>query len=68
LKVTIADGMGTENEININKDKVSGEELLKQLGINLFEAMIIKNGEIVNENTILTSKDRVKVINVIHGG
>lgn len=68
MKVTITDGMGIENEININKDKISGEELLKQLKINLFEAMIIKNGEIVNENAILTSKDRVKVINVIHGG
>lgn len=68
MKVIITDGMGTETEKDITTDKSSGEELLKQLGINLFEAIIMKNGEIVNESTILTKEDRIKIINVIHGG
>lgn len=68
MKIKIADGMGTETEKEINADEVSGTELLKKFGINLFEAMIIKNGEIVRESEILTSKDTVKILNVIHGG
>lgn len=68
MKIIITDGMGTETEKDINIDKISGEELLKQLEINLFEAMIMKNGEIVNESAILTRDDRVKILNVIHGG
>jgi len=51
-----------------NSDEISGEDLLKRLGIGSFEAVIMKNGEIVRECEILTSKDRVKVLNVIHGG
>ncbi|MGZ7047633.1 MAG: MoaD/ThiS family protein [Methanobacterium sp.] len=47
---------------------MSGGELLEKLGINLFEAMIMKNGEIVNESDILSSSDRIKIMNVIHGG
>ena len=68
MKVIITNGMGTKTEKDITTDKISGEELLKQLGINLFEAIIMKNGEIVNESTILTKEDRIKIINVIHGG
>lgn len=68
MKVVITDGMGTDTEKEIKTDEISGEELLKQLGINLFEAIIMKNGEIVNERVVLTSSDRIKIMNVIHGG
>ncbi|MGZ7096095.1 MAG: MoaD/ThiS family protein [Methanobacterium sp.] len=68
MKIIITDGMGTETEKEIKTDKISGGELLEKLGINLFEAMIMKNGEIVNESDILSSSDRIKIMNVIHGG
>lgn len=68
MKIIITDGMGTETEKDVNKNEISGKELLKYLDINLFEAMIMKNGEIVNESAILTSDDRIKILNVIHGG
>jgi sulfur carrier protein len=68
MKIIITDGMGTESEKEINTGKISGKELLKKLDINPFEAMIVKNGEIVNESAILTSADKIKILNVIHGG
>ncbi|MGZ7043564.1 MAG: MoaD/ThiS family protein [Methanobacterium sp.] len=68
MKVIITDGMGTDTEKEIKTDEISGGELLEKLNINLFEAMIMKNGEIVNESAILTSSDRIKIMNVIHGG
>ncbi|MGZ7109116.1 MAG: MoaD/ThiS family protein [Methanobacterium sp.] len=68
MKVIITDGMGTNTEKEIQTDEISGGELLEKLNINLFEAMIMKNGEIVNESAILTSSDRIKIMNVIHGG
>lgn len=68
MKITITDGMGTETEKEINAEEISGEELLKQLDITLFEAMIMKNGEIVRESEILTRADNIKILNVIHGG
>ena len=68
MKIIITDGLGTETEKEINKDEISGKELLKILDISIFEAMIMKNNEIVTENTILTNKDNIKILNMIHGG
>ena len=68
MKIIISDGLGTEKEKEINKDQISGKELLKLLDISLFEAMIMKNNEIVTESVILTSKDKIKILNMIHGG
>jgi len=68
MKIKISDGLGTETEKEINKDEISGKELLKLLDISVFEAMIMRNNEIVTENTILTSKDNIKILNMIHGG
>ena len=68
MKIIVSDGLGTETEKQINKDQISGKELLKLLNISLFEAMIMKNNEIVTESTILTSKDKIKILNMIHGG
>jgi len=52
----------------ITFEKITGKELMDQLGISIFEGMIIKNGTIVSESEILTSDDKIKVLNVIHGG
>ena len=68
MKIKITDGMGDKNEIEIESEEISGENLLKQLGISLFEATIIKNGVIVRESEILTGNDEVKVLKMIHGG
>jgi sulfur carrier protein ThiS len=68
MKVKITDGMGNDEEINIESDELTGKELLEKLDINLFAAVIEKNNVIVSESEILTSADDIKVLNMIHGG
>jgi sulfur carrier protein ThiS len=68
MKVKITDGMGNDQELEIDSDEITGKELLKILDISAFEAIIEKNNVIVRESEILTSKDNIKVLNMIHGG
>jgi sulfur carrier protein len=64
----ITDGMGNNEEKEINAEQITGKELLTKLDISTFEAMIMKNNEIVRESEILTSNDKIKILNMIHGG
>lgn len=68
MKIIITDGMGKEEEKEIDTEKIIGKELLAELGISVFEAMIMKNNEIVRESELLTNQDKIKVLNMIHGG
>jgi sulfur carrier protein ThiS len=67
LKILITDGMGYDEEKEINEDEISGKELLEKLGISAFEAMIMKNNEIVRKRELLTNEDKIKILNMIHG-
>ena len=60
--------MGNDEEREINEEKITGKELLAELDISAFEAMIMKNNEIVRESELLTNQDKIKVLNMIHGG
>jgi len=68
MKIIVTDGMGNVEEKEIDTEKITGKELLAELGISAFEAMIMKNNEIVRESELLTNQDRIKVLNMIHGG
>jgi sulfur carrier protein len=68
MKIVITDGMGNDEEKDIDADTLTGKELLDVLGISAFEAMIMKNNEIVHESEVLTSQDKIKILNMIHGG
>jgi len=68
LKIIVTDGMGNDEEKEINVEKITGKELLAELDISVFEAMITKNNEIVRENELLTSQDKIKILNMIHSG
>ncbi|WP_071907310.1 MoaD/ThiS family protein [Methanobacterium congolense] len=68
MKIIVTDGMGNDEEKEINSEKITGKELLAELGISAFEAMIMKNNEIVRESELLTNQDKIKVLNMIHGG
>ena len=68
MKIIVTDGMGNDEEKEINSEKITGKELLAELDISAFEAMIMKNNEIVRESELLTNQDRIKVLNMIHGG
>ncbi len=60
--------MGDDEEKEIKTKKITGGELREKLGISAFEATIMKNGNIVLESEILTSKDKIKIIKMIHCG
>lgn len=60
--------MGNDEEKEIDTESITGKELLEKLDISLFIATIIKNNEIVGENELLSSQDKIKILNMIHGG
>jgi sulfur carrier protein ThiS len=68
MKIIVSDGMGNNEKIEIKDESITGKELLKKLDISVFVAMIMKNNEIVGENEVLTYQDKIKVLNMIHGG
>jgi len=68
MKIIVTDGMGNDEIKEINADKITGKDLLSELDISAFEAMIMKNNEIVRESEVLTSHDKIKILNMIHGG
>lgn len=44
------------------------KELVKKLNLNLEEFIIVKNGELITENTKLKDKDEIKFLSVMSGG
>ncbi len=68
MQIKVTDGMGDKKEVDLDLNEISGSELLKTLGITIFEGTIIRNGTIVRESEILTSKDDIKILKMIHGG
>ncbi|GAB4316046.1 MAG: hypothetical protein Kow0019_16480 [Methanobacteriaceae archaeon] len=68
MRVKIVDGFGEEKIKEIPEEKIMVKDVLKELGIGVFEAVVTKNGEIITENEIIEKKDEIKILNVIHGG
>ncbi len=44
------------------------KDIVKRLNINLEEFIIVRNGELINEDAKLKDKDRIKFLSVISGG
>lgn len=68
MKILTTDGMGNDEEVEIEAEEITGKELLKTLNISAFEAVIEKNNVIVRESDVLKTGDKIKVLNMIHGG
>lgn len=68
LKIKITDEMGNDDEKNIQIEKITVNDLLKQLDIDPFQAIVMRKGEIILESEILSNEDQIKIINVIYGG
>jgi sulfur carrier protein ThiS len=47
---------------------ISGEELLKELGLNSSSTIILKNGRPVPEDVIIGGEDNVTIIKSFSGG
>ena len=68
MKIIVSDSLGNDEEKIIHEESITGKELLEKLDIPLFVATIMKNNEIIRENELLTSQDKIKILNMIHGG
>ena len=68
MKIKITDEMGNNQEKEIRIEKMSVNDVLKQLDIDPFVAIVMRKGQIILESEILSNEDEIKVINVIHGG
>ena len=68
MKILTTDGMGNDDVIEIDAEEITGKQLLEKLNISAFEAVIEKNNVIVRESDVLNSSDKIKVLNMIHGG
>lgn len=53
---------------NLDLNKISVEELLKNLGIDPLEVIVKRNASIIFEDEILGKNDSIQIIRVIHGG
>jgi len=54
---------GKYKEIEIEKEKVRAEDILKLFGLSSEYAFIVKNGEVVSEDELINEGDDIKVIN-----
>jgi len=68
MKILTTDGMGNDEVIEIDAVEITGKQLLEKLNISAFEAVIEKNNVVVRESDVLNSSDKIKVLNMIHGG
>lgn len=59
---------GKDIVLEFEKDKVRVSDIFKSLGLSRDFAFVVKNGEIVSENEIVTESDDIKVVNAISGG
>lgn len=60
--------MGNDEEKEINEDRITGKELLEKLGIFSFWSPDNEKHEIVRESELLTNENKIKILNMTHGG
>jgi sulfur carrier protein len=59
---------GKEEVLKFEKEKITALDILKALGLSPEHAFVAKNGELAQEDEIISPQDNIKVINAISGG
>ncbi|MEN2984590.1 MAG: MoaD/ThiS family protein [Dictyoglomaceae bacterium] len=54
--------------LTLEKNRINSQEILEFLGLSKEYAFVVKNGEIVLSNGILSPEDEIEVINAVSGG
>jgi sulfur carrier protein len=52
----------------IDQDPASVERILSDLGINPLEVIVVRNGTLIPEDTLVFTDDEIRVIRISHGG
>ncbi len=62
MRIKIINISGKEDSVDeVKIDSISVGDLLKKLNIDVFEALVTRNGEVVREHDILTDNDNVVI-------
>jgi sulfur carrier protein len=44
------------------------EKVLIELGINPLEVIVVRNGKMISEDTVVQADDEIRIIRIAHGG
>ncbi len=52
----------------LGPDPATIESILKSEGINPLEVMVVRDGILITEDTIVSGDDEIRIIRISHGG
>jgi sulfur carrier protein len=54
--------------IDIDRVPAPVEKVLLELGINPLEVIVVRNGKMISEDTVVQADDEIRIIRIAHGG
>jgi sulfur carrier protein ThiS len=57
-----------QKTINIDRVPAPVEKVLLELGINPLEVIVVRNGKMISEDTVVQTDDEIRIIRIAHGG
>jgi sulfur carrier protein len=57
-----------QKTIDIDRVPVPVEKVLLELGINPLEVIVVRNGKMISEDTVVQTDDEIRIIRIAHGG
>jgi sulfur carrier protein ThiS len=57
-----------QKTIDIDRVPAPVEKVLLELGINPLEVIVVRNGKMISEDTVVQADDEIRIIRIAHGG
>jgi sulfur carrier protein len=57
-----------QKTITIDRAPAPIEQVLLGLGINPLEVIVVRNGKMISEDTVVQADDEIQIIRIAHGG
>jgi sulfur carrier protein len=57
-----------QKTIDIDRVPVPVEKVLLELGIYPLEVIVVRNGKMISEDTLVQADDVIRIIRIAHGG
>jgi sulfur carrier protein len=57
-----------QKTIDIERVSAPVEKVLLELGINPLEVIVVRNGKIISDDTVVQADDEIRIIRIAHGG
>ncbi len=55
-------------EVVIEEDKIKVKDLLRKMGLSPLSAIVVREDEILSEEDLVKSGERIRIVNAISGG